>query len=150
MLEDATASINYRKITKQFYWKDISNKVVRMRHMLRFPYLPASIFHSIAVATMSENEGVNHSVHTQNFVLLKSQRETGPVNGILYDGQHLYLQQRKLFASKIVVCGIFRWFFHNTFKHDWINKNTRYYLSPAFGSNTYTNHTDHKRCAKRQ
>ena len=98
MLEDAIASINYSKITKQFYWKDISNKVVRMRHMLRFPYLPASIFHSISVATMSENEGVNHSVHTQNFVLLKSQRETGPVNGILYDGQHLYLQQRKLFA----------------------------------------------------
>jgi hypothetical protein len=45
------------------------------------------------------------------------------------------------------VCGIFKWFFHNTFKHDWINKNTRYYLSPAFGCN---DHTDHKRRAKRQ
>jgi hypothetical protein len=107
MLEEVTASINYSKIIKQFYWKDIAKKAVRIRHMLRFPYLPASIFLSRSVAT-SENEGVNHPVHTQNFVLLKPQRETRPVNGILYDGQHLYLQQHKLFASNLLVCGIFK------------------------------------------
>ena len=42
---------------KQFYWKDISNKNVKIRDMLRFPYLPANIFHSRSVAKMSENEG---------------------------------------------------------------------------------------------
>ena len=81
---------------KQFYWKDISYEAVRIRHMLRFPYLPANIFHSRSVAKNSQKmRGVNHSVYTQNSVLIKPQTEPGPVNGLLYDDQHLFLQQHK-------------------------------------------------------